>query len=324
MDEIMVSICCLTYNHEKYVKDALEGFVSQKTSFNFEVLIHDDASTDNTANIIKEYEKKYPDIIKPIYQKENQYSKGLAPGRMNRDRASGKYIAMCEGDDYWIDPLKLQKQVDYMNAHPDCTFCFSNGYVERAGGNRSDQKEKIIPWGKASYLKGKIDSIYNVGEIELLGYIPTASFLFPNKIRKREPEISEDAFKGDGFLKLYTTYYGYAYFLQEETCVYRLGVPDSLTTRWKKDKKNYADYAHKFALMYKELNEWMNYQFNNVLEMRQYYWEMLEHIKLGDYNALRNKQYRKYMHVYHRGFKIRYWTYYFCPFIACKLDQMRG
>ena len=116
----LVSICCAAYNHEPYIRQCLDGFVMQRTTFPFEVLIHDDASTDKTADIIREYEKKYPDIIKPIYQKENQYSKGGKISlRFNIPRAKGKYIAFCEGDDYWIDPLKLQKQVDFLEANPD-------------------------------------------------------------------------------------------------------------------------------------------------------------------------------------------------------------
>ena len=98
----LVSICCITYNHAPYIRQCLDGFMMQQTNFTFEVLIHDDASTDGTADIIREYESKYPDIIKPIYQTENQYSKGVkVSATFNFPRAKGKYIAMCEGDDYW-------------------------------------------------------------------------------------------------------------------------------------------------------------------------------------------------------------------------------
>ena len=119
-NDILVSICCLTYNHGQYIRQCLDGFMMQKTTFPFEVLIHDDASTDRTADIIHEYEAKYPDIIKPIYQKENQYSKGvrISP-TFQYPRAKGKYIALCEGDDYWIDPYKLQKQVDFLEDHSE-------------------------------------------------------------------------------------------------------------------------------------------------------------------------------------------------------------
>src|SRR5690554_319935 len=104
MKQPLVSICCLAFNHEKYIEICLEGFLFQKTTFPFEVLIHDDASTDRTAEIIKEYERKYPHIIKSIYQTQNQYSKGVGVNRVfNFPRAQGKYIAMCEGDDYWTD-----------------------------------------------------------------------------------------------------------------------------------------------------------------------------------------------------------------------------
>lgn len=120
----LVSINCITYNHELFIRDALEGFLMQKTDFEFEILIHDDASTDNTANIIREYEAKYPDLIKPIYQTENQYSKGNNPNRVYQfPRAKGKYIAMCEGDDYWTDPLKLQKQVDFLETNEEFSAC---------------------------------------------------------------------------------------------------------------------------------------------------------------------------------------------------------
>lgn len=120
-EDICVSISCITYNHAPYIRQCLDSFLMQKTNFAFEVLIHDDCSTDGTTEIIKEYEAKYPDIIKPLYEEENQYQQGkpLGSAVWNFPRARGKYIAMCEGDDYWIDPLKLQKQVDFLEAHPD-------------------------------------------------------------------------------------------------------------------------------------------------------------------------------------------------------------
>ena len=122
--EIKVSVICNVYNHGKYIRDALEGFVTQQTSFPFEVLVHDDASTDNSADIIREYEARYPDLIKPIYQTENQYSKGgKISRRFQAPRTRGKYVALCEGDDYWTDPLKLQKQYDFMETHPEYTLC---------------------------------------------------------------------------------------------------------------------------------------------------------------------------------------------------------
>ena len=126
----MVSVCCLAYNHEPYIRDCLEGFVKQKTDFKYEVLIHDDASTDKTAEIIREYEDKYPELIKPIYQTENQWSKGVPlTNTFLYARANGKYYAICEGDDYWCDENKLQKQFDFMQAHPEYSACVHNSIV---------------------------------------------------------------------------------------------------------------------------------------------------------------------------------------------------
>jgi glycosyltransferase involved in cell wall biosynthesis len=123
----LVSICCLTYNHAEYIRNAIDGFLMQKTTFPFEILIHDDASTDNTAQIIREYELQYPHLIFPIYQKENQYSKGRRLTlRFNVPRARGKYIALCEGDDFWTDHYKLQKQVEFLEANPEYGLCYTN------------------------------------------------------------------------------------------------------------------------------------------------------------------------------------------------------
>lgn len=122
----VVSICCLTYNHEPYVEDAIEGFLTQETDFPIEILIHDDASTDNTACIIREYESKYPKLIKPIYQVKNQFSqkKRSLNAEFNYTRARGDFLAICEGDDYWISPEKLSKQVTALSKSIDSSISF--------------------------------------------------------------------------------------------------------------------------------------------------------------------------------------------------------
>ena len=143
--EIMVSVICNTYNHEKYIASALEGFVMQKTNFAFEILVHDDASTDSTADIIRDFEKKYPDLILPIYQTENQYSRGGGiTKRFQIPRARGKYLAFCEGDDYWTDPLKLQKQVTFMELHYEYSVCFHRCVVYDTWNNKYVQRLDIV------------------------------------------------------------------------------------------------------------------------------------------------------------------------------------
>ena len=115
----IVSICCITFNHARYIRACLDGFIMQKTNFSFEVLINDDCSTDGTIDILKEYSERYPNIIKPIFHDENQYSKGIRRilATFVYPKVKGKYVALCEGDDYWTDPLKLQKEVDFLESN---------------------------------------------------------------------------------------------------------------------------------------------------------------------------------------------------------------
>ena len=138
MTSPIVSICCATYNHASFINKALDGFLMQEPPIGVttnelwvEILIHDDASTDGTDTIIREYAAKYPKIIFPLYEEENQYTKGHVADidMYNYKRARGKYIAYCEGDDYWTDPLKLQKQVNFMEKHPEYSICFHGNSV---------------------------------------------------------------------------------------------------------------------------------------------------------------------------------------------------
>ena len=120
-DPVLVTIICLVYNHEPYLRQCLDGFVMQKTDFKVEAIVHDDCSSDNSALIIKEYAEKYPDLIKTIFEKENQYPKIGFSGIFNLilPHIKGKYVAFCEGDDYWTDPVKLQKHVNFLETHPE-------------------------------------------------------------------------------------------------------------------------------------------------------------------------------------------------------------
>lgn len=150
-NDIVVSVICLAYNHEKYIKECLDSIINQITTFKFEVVINDDASTDDTANIIEEYEKKYPELIKAIYQKENQYSQGVAIIEEKMlDYASGKYVAFCECDDKWTDLKKLQRQYEYMEKHPECSMCVHNTVIHDLSGTQNDVN--FNSWNKEHIL----------------------------------------------------------------------------------------------------------------------------------------------------------------------------
>ena len=212
----LVSICCETYNHAKYIRQALDGFLSQKTDFSFEILIHDDASTDGTQSIIEEYYTRNPDLFKPIFQTENQHSKGISIWRKYQfPRAKGKYIALCEGDDYWTDPLKLQKQVDFLESHPDYSMCFHNAIVHYESSNKKD------------HLFSQLETReYNEQELTSAWLGATASFVFRRTVylsKYFEEYINSTKFiVGDYPLLLCCLRAGKIYALSDCMSVYRI------------------------------------------------------------------------------------------------------
>lgn len=210
--EPLVSISCITYNHENYIRDAIEGFLMQKTTFPVEILIHDDASTDNTAQIVREYEVKYPQLIKPIYQTENQYSKRDGTiGKLQRGRAKGKYYAPCEGDDYWTDPYKLQKQVVFLEENPKYSLCFHNATVIYEG--RLKKPHSFTKLNKNEYDIGDV--------IEKNWFIPTNSILYRKDLYENQP-WAKYVFGGDYALQLMLATKGLFYGFNESMSIYRV------------------------------------------------------------------------------------------------------
>lgn len=188
----LVSVSCTTYNHAAYIRQCLDPILGQQTNFPFEIVIHDDASTDGTREIIEEYVAKYPDIIFPIFQKENQYSKGIRglPSRYNYPRCRGRYIAICEGDDYWTDPLQLQKQVDFLEAHDDYVMTYHDMVVV-------DQDSIII---EKSPIPSRHKKDASTEDLILGRRVPmTLTLCFRNVIKEFPPEKNKVT-NGDTFL----------------------------------------------------------------------------------------------------------------------------
>lgn len=235
----LISICCITFDHEKYIRDAIDGFLMQKTDFPFEIIIHDDASTDNTANIIREYEKKFPDLFVCIYQEENQWSKGIRPSPTYVwPKARGKYIALCEGDDYWTDPYKLQKQVNFLEANPEYVICFHKVMILK---NKRLVKDYIT--------KVPADTTTLNDLIKYGNYIHTPSVLFRNGLIKEFPEWYKDVPIGDYPLYILLAQYGKIKFINEVMAVYRVhkgGI-------WSHRKKNDMELIKRLADMKKNL-----------------------------------------------------------------------
>ena len=296
MADVLVSIKCLVYNHEPYLRQCLDGFVMQKTSFAFEAIVHDDASTDNSAAIIREYAEKYPDIIKPIYETENQYSKHDGSLRRIMDSAispSSKYLAICEGDDYWTDPLKLQKQYDIMEKHPDCTICFNRVQAVYEDGITP---EFMIPSIKSALCSGYIQLDNLIKEEFDLGRwcFQTSSFFVTKAISNGYITFKKENLPsfpyGDLPLIMFALTEGMGYFIDETMGCYRRfsgGFCSSLqANREKKIKTGYQvikgceefdKYTnfkyHKMIL--KKIKREEFYVIYNKMSLRPRHWEFL-------------------------------------------------
>ena len=211
----MVSVVCDVYNHEPYLRQCLDGFVIQKTNFKIEVLVHDDASTDKSAEIIMEYTNKYPDIFKPILQQENQYSRGVGIWKTYQiPRVAGKYVAICEGDDYWTDPLKLQKQVDFLESHPDFDMVRTDSNVYYQDTNitiNSVFGKKLFPNCEDTF----------VDYVVRPAWLATCSWLIRSPLGDYD-NLPNDCFKGDLALMIYIAKRSKVKYLPEVTSVYRV------------------------------------------------------------------------------------------------------
>jgi glycosyltransferase involved in cell wall biosynthesis len=263
---VSVSVYCLAYNHEKTIRRSLEGMVRQKTDFDFEMIVHDDASTDRTAVIIRTYAAKYPKIIRPVCQTENQWSRGISIVETQiRPRVRGKYIAICEGDDYWTDSHKLQKQYDYMETHPDCTLCFTNAVIRNEG---TGTRRTFVPYSRTDaqqFDSGKED--YDLHSSRRLTFIPTASFFFRTEcydalMSADIPHCPVDDLR----LRLFVTSLGYAHFINEKTCVYREGSAESIMKGWKEQNVRKAERdARMNYRMLAALDQYTDYNYHKGL-----------------------------------------------------------
>lgn len=276
----LVSIRCTVYNHEPFLRQCLDGFVMQQTTFTFEAIVHDDASTDGSAAIIREYAEKYPDIIKPIYESENQYKKGTIRGIMDAAMSpNSKYIATCEGDDYWTDPCKLQVQVDFLESHPDY-FVSSHDYsvyhentkvLEEKGQDRFNGLSYEEFNGNQYHTFTNAD-YFNVWFISTLAAVRRKESYIDERIKSQYP------FYFDYIDLYYVTKHGKCAFFKNNMAVYRMhkgGVcTGSNTIAWnepyllsnyvlyklEKDKRVLSPLNRSFARLFKELLRQKNYE----------------------------------------------------------------
>lgn len=264
MQQPLVSICSLVYNHESYLRQCLDGFVMQKTTFPFEVVIHDDASTDGSADIIREYAERYPDVFVPIYQTENQYSKGIkVSSTFVFPRARGKYIALCEGDDYWTDPLKLQKQVDFLEANPDYGLVFTNSQ------RWLEDKQKMTPSAANPYDGDAFERLLQ------RNFIATLTVCFRHEmLQKIQQDYLEQAFcMGDYPLWLEIARLSKIKYLPDVTAVYRV-LPNS-ASHAKDRRKQYLFHRNACEVKRYFADKYDAEKIKNQIEREYAYWNAL-------------------------------------------------
>lgn len=259
----LVTIRCMTYNHEKYIADALDGFLMQDTDFPFEILVHDDASTDGTADIIREYERKYPHIMKPVYETENQYSKHDGSlGRAVNGLTRGKYIAICEGDDFWTSANKLQLQIGYMLNNPDCSMCFhtvnyyNNGTVVRNDLITNEECDLTVE-----------QMVEGAGDL-----CATASLCYKTEYSLIKPKYRLMADVGDYPLQIMLATLGRVHYFPQIMGCYRVGNVNSWSGRvlFGGDKEKEIKHWYIEIAWLNEFNHETEYKYNDSVLMRNF------------------------------------------------------
>lgn len=305
-NDIMVSVSCIAYNHGKYIRQCLEGLVNQITTFKYEILVHDDASTDNTADIIREYEEKYPDLIKPIYQTENQYHKVRSIGAVYQvPRMQGKYAAVCEGDDFWTDPYKLQKQFDIMEKNPNCSICVHRVKDVLENGEDSGKCHPNFPMEEGVInLKKYLDIASNYSAYPF----QTTSYFMRMDVKRESvnnpPPFAGKFGVGDVPTMLFALMKGDMYYIDEIMTCYRLQAKGSWSSIIVNDEKKKLDYLEKLVYGYEIFDDCTNFNYHNEVE------KICEEKKFRiaflskDYKGLLKKEYKKYLTIKERFYFI--------------------
>ena len=253
--EPLVSISCLTYNHSEYIEQCLDSLLMQKTKKPFEILIHDDCSTDGTTEIIRKYESNFPLIIKPYYEIENQYSIGNKFGskEWNFPRAKGKYIAICEGDDFWTDEKKLQKQIDFLENNLNYTITCHNAIL-------ISNNENI-----GLFNKIELPEELMADDLILNWIIPTASMLFRKEVCDIIPTI-DGLIQSDILMYLSAISIGRCHYDNKIMSAYRVNNPKSVSSSFSQD---YLTYYKRMKKAMFDIDKAFDWRFHNSINRHQ-------------------------------------------------------
>lgn len=308
MEDIKVSIICNTYNHEQYIRSALESFVSQKTNFAFEVLVHDDASTDGTASIIKEYAEKYPEIVKPIFQTQNQYSQGIRFAYLYQyPRAKGEYWALCEGDDYWCDEYKLQKQYDAMEMHPEVDICAHAAHIECQGKFVG----KVAPASK--------NTIFSVEEVILGGggFVATNSLMVRKGVWDQNPDYKK-ILSLDYVYQIQGSLRGGMLYLSDCMAVYRSMAIGSWSSRMQKNTEKMLQHLNKVETMLVCLDRETEYQYSLAIAEKIEKNKVTMMLLAGEYKKILSKENKPYYRQLSKKEKLKIQLFARFPILTSK------
>lgn len=247
-----VSVVCLSYNHEKYIRKALNSILSQETTYSYEILINDDCSTDKSQEIIREYQRKYPKIIKPFFQKENQYSKGNSPLEFILSKVSGKYVMLCECDDYWCNNKKMEIQIDFLENHKDYSMCVHSSFRCYESGEISGDIKEL-----------DLESRDVTVEETISNWIcDTASIAFRYSFLENPVPFRKNAPAGDYSLLVFMAMKGKVYYMNKPMSTYRLFSENSLSRRFNKNKDIINNNIIKNIELLERIDNYSNYKYH--------------------------------------------------------------
>ena len=266
MDQVnncMVSVFCSVYNHKKFIAQCLDSLVNQKTTFHYEIVVKDDASTDGTSDIIRAYHEKYPDKIIPLILETNHLQHGL--GHVAFQRAfslmRGKYIAMCEGDDFWTDENKLQKQVELMESHPDYALCGHAAYYADENGN-------LIQGDSFRYRKSSGE--LTTEEVISSWAMATCSLLYRKSCRTDVIfPFQGSCINSDYALMVYMALKGKVYYLDELMSAYRVACSGSITQKINKDNEYHRRKTLEYTAMLDRIDEYSGHRYSDLIRLRK-------------------------------------------------------
>ena len=314
-ENIVVSVICNAYKQEKYIGQCLDSIVCQKTDFPFEILVHDDASPDRTADIIREYEAKYPELIKPIYQTENKYWTHDGVGIYQYPRAKGEFIAFCEGDDYWTDENKLQKQVDALRAHPECDMCAHAAVaVDAENGN---VVEVFEPYDH--------DTILTTDEVIMGegGFLATNSLVYRSYLKDNMPPFRQ-YMSLDYTIQIHGSLRGGILYLKDNMSAYRKGVPGSWTSSYNKDIEVKRDLYTRKQHMLDLLDEDTDKKFHDTIAERKRRNDFEFAFSTKDYKTCLKAEYKDLFDKLDTVYKRSFILHGKLPHVAMVLDKVRG